>query len=281
MPLGAATQHLKRLKDKLPHRYAINAKALGDAATLPWSNLGLWSDSGSDSLNYPQACQALADHLAQSIQLQAQHRLLDVGCGQGASLRHWREHYGINDLTGLELQPRHVAHLRAHLPADVCILAGSYTDLPQRSLPAFDRIVCIDAAYHLPLAAFLQGIAQLTHAQTRVGLHYVMRGHQWDRLSAQQQRHYALLLKAAAIQLAHVPNATEIERILRDHGWQHIEIEDLSARVLGGFARYMQRHKLGVFGFDAIKIAMTAKLCQKLADDGLIRYVQICAQKAV
>lgn len=282
MPLGAALQQrMQQLRQKLPHRYAINAKALGDDALLPWSNLGLWDDDDSSNISYPQACQALAEHLAQALDVQAQHRLLDVGCGQGASLLFWREHYGLRDLTGVELQPRHVAHLRAHLPSSVNILAGSYTELAQRQLPAFDRIVCIDAAYHLPLAAFLQGIKPLCHLQTRIGLHYVMLSQKWAELSIPAQRNYGLLLKAADIQLQNIPNASEIAETFGRFAWHNVEIEDLTANVFGGFARYMQRHRLKSANLvDALKIGLTAKLCQKLADEGYIRYVQITAKRS-
>jgi len=49
---------LQTLQRHLPkHKYAIDAKQLGDHAVLAWSNLGYWKNSQS---SYPEACQTLA-----------------------------------------------------------------------------------------------------------------------------------------------------------------------------------------------------------------------------
>lgn len=57
----------QRLIEKVfGHKYAIDAKRLGDDSLLAWSNLGYWQDQHHD---YPQACQSLADQIATSVQL--------------------------------------------------------------------------------------------------------------------------------------------------------------------------------------------------------------------
>ena len=48
------------------HKYAIDAKRLGDDSLLAWSNLGYWQ---GQQHNYPLACQNLADQIAASVQL--------------------------------------------------------------------------------------------------------------------------------------------------------------------------------------------------------------------
>jgi trans-aconitate methyltransferase len=83
------------------HKYAIDAKRLGDDSLLAWSNLGYWQNQYDD---YPQACQSLADQIAASIQLKQSDRVLDLGCGQGASLLHWLRYYQIQQLSAVELQ---------------------------------------------------------------------------------------------------------------------------------------------------------------------------------
>ncbi|MFW1931658.1 SAM-dependent methyltransferase, partial [Acinetobacter baumannii] len=80
---------LQAIQQKLPkHKYAIDAKMLGDNAECAWSNLGYWDEATS---SYPQACQQLAERLAQAVQLNQHDRVLDLGCGQGASLKYWLE----------------------------------------------------------------------------------------------------------------------------------------------------------------------------------------------
>lgn len=106
------------------HKYAIDAKRLGDDAWLAWSNLGFWQ---GQQYNYPQACQSLADQIAQSIQLKSTDCVLDLGCGQGASLLHWTQHYHIQQLSAVELQPECVKRIQKQLP-QVQIHCGSFLD---------------------------------------------------------------------------------------------------------------------------------------------------------
>ena len=86
------------IKKIIGHKYAIDAKRLGDKSEMAWSNLGYWQEQ---SQNYPLACQMLADQLAQAVQLKKTDRLLDLGCGQGASLLHWLSHYQLEQLAAV------------------------------------------------------------------------------------------------------------------------------------------------------------------------------------
>jgi cyclopropane fatty-acyl-phospholipid synthase-like methyltransferase len=95
------------------HKYAIDAKRLGDDSLLAWSNLGYWQNQYDD---YPQACQSLADQIAASIQLKQSDRVLDLGCGQGASLLHWLRYYQIQQLSAVELQPECAKRIQKQLP---------------------------------------------------------------------------------------------------------------------------------------------------------------------
>jgi hypothetical protein len=64
----------QRLIEKVfGHKYAIDAKRLGDDSLLAWSNLGYWQHQHHD---YPQACQSLADQIAVSVQLKKDDKVL-------------------------------------------------------------------------------------------------------------------------------------------------------------------------------------------------------------
>lgn len=66
---------LQAIQQKLPkHKYAIDAKMLGDNAECAWTNLGYWDETTS---SYPQACQQLAERLAQAVQLTPDEQLLN------------------------------------------------------------------------------------------------------------------------------------------------------------------------------------------------------------
>ena len=70
-----------------------------------------------------------------------------------------------------------------------------------------------------------------------------------------------------------------LTQTLQQQGFQEIQIDDLSLGVLRGFAHYIQSLPRQAFSLDTFKIRMTAKLCHKLYNDGLVHYVQVSAKK--
>lgn len=83
------------------HKYAIDAKQLGDSRTCAWTNLGLWH---SYTYSYVQACEQLAIHLANQLQLCSTEHPLDLGCKHGASVFFWQKQYAVQHITAVELQ---------------------------------------------------------------------------------------------------------------------------------------------------------------------------------
>ena len=164
---------LQAIQQYLPtHKYAINSRILGDDAELAWSNLGYWEDAKS---SYPQACQELAFHLAQSIQLTSNDHLLDLGCGQGASLIFWLKQFQIQNLSAVELQPHCVEKIQKNLNSKVKITQDSFLNLkniyPQHRL---DVVLCIDAAYHSDLNSLLFSVFDVLNSKGRFAFHYLM-----------------------------------------------------------------------------------------------------------
>ncbi|MEO3356335.1 SAM-dependent methyltransferase [Acinetobacter haemolyticus] len=261
------------------HKYAIDAKRLGDDATLAWSNLGYWQAQYDD---YPLACQSLADQAADSIQLQQQDRVLDLGCGQGASVLHWLKRYHVEQLCAIELQPACIERIQKDLP-QVESYCQSFLNLNTlHFLNSFDAVICIDAAYHSHLNSFLNSVIPVLNSKGRVVFHYLMWSDAWQQCSYMQKQQYRLLLKGADVDWQHLMSEPQLAQTLERHGLSQVKIQDFSEAVLDGFARYieMQPIEKKVLDFAQLKINMTAKLCRKLYRDGLVRYVQISAVKS-
>lgn len=262
------------------HKYAINAKQLGDNAELAWSNLGYWDDATS---SYPDACRQLADQLAQAVHLISNDKLLDLGCGQGASLLHWQQHYHVQHIEAVELQSSCVIQIQKHLPQISAIHPHSFLNLKQIQFQSgFDVVLCIDAAYHSNLNSFLDSVESILNSKGRLGFHYLMLSDQWLDLHSFQKQKYRWLLKAADVNLNNLMTESVLKQTLQSYDFEGIEIRDLSEEVLQGFANYF--HKLQQLpqqptNLDAFKIRMTAKLCAKLYADGWVKYVQISARK--
>ena len=265
---------------KPTHKYAINSNYLGDQTQLAWSNLGYWD---VETVNYAQACQQLAERLAQAVQLNASDVLLDLGCGQGASLAYWQQHYAIQQLTGVELQQSCIEQIQQFLRPCPVLYTQSFLELAQMQFKQnFDVIMCIDAAYHSSLTPFLSAVTSVMRNGARLGFHYLLLTQPWQQLSAIQQQRYKYLLKAADVDIQDLMTQAQLLEQLQQDQLTQICIEDLSKPVLDGFANYAQ--ELGTpklsqcLQFDYLKIKMTAKLCRYLYQDGLIRYVQVSAQ---
>lgn len=262
------------------HKYAINATLLGDDRELAWSNLGYWEDATS---SYPQACQALVEQLAKSLELSSQQHLLDLACGQGASLVYWQNYYQIQNISAVELQKECVQNIQAQLRSSVDVHCDSFLNLKNISFQQkFDVAVCIDAAYHCNLNSFLNSVNSVLNSNGKLGFHYLMLVDEWQNLNSFQKQKYKWLLKAADVNLEYLMTYREMKQSLENNEFRDVQIIDLSKQVFTGFSTYVNDVlNLNVKGnrLDIFKIEMTAKLCAKLYEDGLVKYVQITAQK--
>lgn len=258
------------------HKYAIQSALLGDHSNYPWSNLGLWQTGDS----YPQAACRLADALAKSIDLNSKDTVLDLGCGQGASILHWQQQYQVQQVIGVELQAKHVEHLNTLNSKQCQVLQGSFLNLNELSLPDnISAVLCIDAAYHVPVMDFLSQVQQVLNSKGRVAFHGLVLAPEVLNLKRAAWQKLALLLKAADVDLNQLLQAEQLTGLMRSSGWEQVQIEDLTEAVLAGFAQYIEERAIGWGSLDALKIQMTAKLCRRLAADGLIRYVAVRAVK--
>jgi len=266
------------LSKLIPHKYAIDASSLGDDGELAWTNLGFWKNTQ----NYRQACCQLADHLAQAVNLNSKDHLLDLGCGQGASLLHWLQHYQPKSLSAVDLQAKCVNKIQKLIPEINQLYMGSFLNLKQFEFKQrFDVVLCIDAAYHSSLNSFLNSVTPVLNSKGRLGFHYLMKADSCQNMTVLQEQKYRYLLKAADVVWDNVPNEKTLRNALEQQGFVDIQIEDLSEPVLLGFSQYIQNQQdqnqsRGLANF---KIQMTAKLCQQLYQAGYVRYIQITAIK--
>lgn len=266
------------LSKLIPHKYAIDASSLGDDGELAWTNLGFWKNTQ----NYREACCQLADHLARAVNLNSKDHLLDLGCGQGASLMHWLQHYQPKSLSAVELQSKCVNKIQKLIPEINQIYSSSFLNLKQFEFKqSFDVVLCIDAAYHSNLNSFLDSVTPVLNSKGRLGFHYLMKADSCQNMTVLQEQKYRYLLKAADVVWDNVPNEKTLRNALEQQGFVDIQIEDLSEPVLLGFSQYIQnqQEQNQSRGLENFKIQMTAKLCQQLYQAGYVRYIQITAIK--
>ena len=274
---------LQRVKQSLPkHNYAIDARQLGDFTLLPWSNLGDWSvlENLNSKKTYPQACQSLAYRLAESLNLNSKDQLLDLGCGQGASLLFWQQYYGVKHIEGVELQAEHVEKIRRCLPNLTAIHHLNFLNLKQFEFKKFDVVMCIDAAYHVDLNSFLDSVNSVLNSKARLGFHTLIWSDEFLNSNFLRQQQYRLLLKAADVDAKQLMQQHQLIATIQNAGFATVDIVDLTTEVFAGFADYIdQQMYTGIKDLDRIKIEMTAKLCRTLFRQRMVKYVQVSAKK--
>ena len=269
--------------------YQIQPKLLASDNDSAWTNLGLWqSDCENQQQHLPksyvQAAQQLAQQMGQALNLTVHDDVLDVGCGYGASVALWQQNFGVQHIAALELQPSCCQLLnqkkRAYLQD---IFQQSIFDAkPEGYQGVYDVVVSIDAAYHYHLSDYLNALDAWLAEEGRIGFHLLIKSDQWDLASSTQQQQIAKKLKWAKVPMEQVLESAEVVEILTNKGYEQIQIEDLTAQVLQGFADYIEnktwstQEKLST-GF--LKIYLTANLCRQLAASGCIHYVQVTAKK--
>jgi erythromycin 3''-O-methyltransferase len=112
-------------------------------------NFGYWNP-GCTSLD--EACETLADLLADAAGIGAGDRVLDAGFGYADQDMHWLETRGPALIAGLNVTPAQVeiAQDRArarNLDDRLVLRLGSATDIPFEA-GSFDRIVALESAFH-------------------------------------------------------------------------------------------------------------------------------------
>lgn len=232
-----------------------------------WGNLGLW---GEDPTDYSGACTALAQAVAAVAGLRAGDRVLAVACGAGEELRLWQA-LGAAEVVAVEYDPALARAARSRAPG-ARVIEGSGAALTQLGLPAghFDRVLCVDAAYHLsPRPAFLQGAWALLRPGGTLAC---------TDLVAERPRP---LLRAAAhlcgLDPADVLVSEDWQRQrLHAAGFADVRFERLDDAVLGGFVRFVRRRRVAPWRWP--RVAVTAALIGPCRAAGL-GYAMLAAQR--
>ena len=255
-----------------------------------WGNLGFWDGART----YPQACQALADQLAQGLRLGAQDHLLDVGFGCGDQILHWRRAYGVREIDGLNLSASQTALARQRLleASETCIAdrlhQGSVAHLlPWAQRVSFGRpdvILALDCAYHFASRRqFLSDAAALLGPDGRLGV--------TDLILARRPLppwHAAPL--GVATRLARIPWQNLRDADAYRHEWEQagFRIEhyvDITEQVFRPFGDWLRRYRASLgperaAGIQWRKFELTAAFLNWAQRHQILRYVVCCGRQS-
>ncbi len=232
-----------------------------------WGSLGLWHE---DTPDYHAACTDLALAVGRAAGVKPGDRVLSVACGGGEELRLWHVAFGARAVLGVEADAALVQAIEA-AGTGLAVKHGSGTALLSLGLPRqhFDRVLCVDAAYHLqPRAAFLRDAFQLLRPGGALA---------YTDLVVTQP--HGLLRRAAQLcgldpeGLATAPQ--QMQR-LQALGYDGVTLQRLDDEVLGGFARFVRRQRRAPWHWP--RVAMTAALIPPCRALGL-GYAMLAARR--
>jgi len=272
---------------------ALLAGPTGDAR---WNNLGYWRDAS----DYTGACRALARLHGQAARLQPGQHVLELACGQGASFAVWSEEFTVGRISALEYRASCVSALNQgpHPLAGDVVLGRFDVALPETlAAQTFDAVLCVDAAYH---ARTLQDFACTAASALAPGgmlVFSTLAKPAEDPRAPARRRGLVSALKRGARDLlvgvlrksARIPPgsilaAGDLRAALQRSGLTQIEIQDLSASVFDGFARWVEhRHRRlpwrQRWSPGWLKIRLTGRWCASIDRRRLLRYVLVSAQR--
>lgn len=241
-----------------------------------WGNLGLWRPG--QTRDYAAACRDLARAVGQAAGMRHGDSVLSLACGAGEELTLWAEAFGAAKVMGLEQVPTLAAQARqraeaAHASCDIEVHCADARRIGQLIGGRFDRIVCVDALYHLGARLPL-----LRAARTRLfpGGAFAFTDLVLDRRGGAAWRQATLRLGAGltGIDGTELRSPVQGVALLREAGFDDAQVTLLDEAVLDGFCAYAERQarRIGLAGRLSAgwrRVAVTAALIRAGRGAGL------------
>ena len=209
-----------------------------------WGNLGLWRSGRKPQ--YADACLALATAVGEAAGLTQGDTVLDLACGAGEELALWVETFGAASVMALELSPSLAAQARQRAEAvtsgcPIDIHCADARHLARQVGGRFDRVLCVDALYHLGERAPLHRAARtLLNAGGSFAFTDLVLEPGRAARSAWRQAALRWGAGAAGIAMEEVVDVDTTTGRLRDAGFDEVQVKRLDAPVLDGFCAFVR-----------------------------------------
>lgn len=201
---------------------------------IPYSTWGLWTEG----VTTPDgAFRALIDDLVRRAAITSSDRVLDVGCGYGASSVELQARSGCAGVLGVDLTAAFVAHADTLIDeagkrgvVEVQRMSATSLELPDAS---YDVVTAIDCACHFDTReTFLQQAARVLRPGGRIAmLDLIDPGERGGPLRRLFRR---FMMGSWNIPAANRYGGAELEQRLARSGFQDIKLEPVTAKMLPG-----------------------------------------------
>jgi erythromycin 3''-O-methyltransferase len=227
------------VKSQIIRFYTEHRLAAFPTQRTMYLNFGYWGP-GCDNLD--DACDLLADMLADAAGMGAGDRVLDAGFGYADQDMHWLETRKPELIAGLNVTPVQVevALKRARergLDDRLDLRVGSATDMPFEA-GTFDRVVALESAFHFETRAdfFREAYRVLRPGGGLAAADLVLLG------GRREERIRELTAWAGFVPAANFYDRHAYVERLREAGFVDIEIRDITGNVYEPLLDRLKRH---------------------------------------
>jgi MPBQ/MSBQ methyltransferase len=120
----------------------VNFDYFGMAEGSDFLNLGYWT---RETDHHQEACENLMERLLAFVP-EKDGRILDAGCGKGATTRHLLRYYEPENVTGINVSGVQLGRCRRNAPGCTFVLMdATHLEFDDDS---FDTVICVEAAVH-------------------------------------------------------------------------------------------------------------------------------------
>jgi len=237
----AKNYSVREIDEHYTQRHALRKGIFGD---LPYANYGYWPREG---MTIDDACNALTALMAEELSLGPDDRLLEVGCGYGASAYRLattigpREIVGI-DATAIRIEKGRELMAKGGLAGRVHLQQGDATRLGFGD-GSFSRVMAIECAFHFNTREdFLAEAFRVLSPGGVLALTDILPAPDFDlEAHSAEEVGELLALDAKLICEANVYAAPTYERILHRLGFEAVRIYSIKDKVLRQYADHLER----------------------------------------
>ena len=207
-----------------------------------YSNFGYWTN---DTVSAEEAGDNLVEQLLALIP-EKTGKILDVGCGRGATTLYLTRYYKEENITGINISDKQIS--ACHQTAPRCkFLKMSATDLDFED-QRFDAVISVEAAFHFQTRVrFLREAYRVLRRGGRLALS--------DILFSRRVECFSPVL----VRENHIATLKDYETLLKRVGFDSVKVRDATREAWGGFLRDVMRllHRKRLNG-DLTQAAFTA-----------------------